>query len=192
MIVLLLTLFARRIGAEFGEGFHFHPDRKNHNPIPWDQMVGHQNNPDSTWMFDFEKDGACARIDVEPFTLPSKWTACYKVNHDYVDNFIFTSLLSTKSGNSLVDDFKNKTYRQMRGEGEIVNLITVFKALGWGGVWHRVGDKTMNTNGLAYIPYGWQRWEQWCVAFDMEAGQVISFVDGNDDGAGVSTSSFLL
>ena len=157
----------------------------NHFPIPEGEMNAHQNDPESTWMYDFEKDSHCARIDVKPFTLPSKWTACYKSNHDYVDNFVFLSLLSTKSGESIVEGFKNKTYRQMRGEGEIVNLITFFKALGWGGVWHKVGYKTMDTNGLAGKAYGWKRWEQWCVAFDMEVGQVISYVDGMDDGAGV-------
>ena len=32
--------------------------------------------------------------------------------------------------------------------------------------------------------YGWRRWEQWCVAFDMDVGQVFTFVDGNEDGSG--------
>ena len=58
-------------------------------------------------------------------------------------------------------------------------------------MWQKVGNRTMDTNGLAImeIRYGWKRWEQWCVAFDMEAGQVITYVDGVDDGAGVSIHS---
>ena len=30
--------------------------------------------------------------------------------------------------------------------------------------------------------YGWRKWEQWCIAFDMEVGQVFTYVDGDEDG----------
>ena len=72
--------------------------------------------------------------------------------------------------------------RAMHEDGEVINLITFFKNLGWGGVWHMVDTKTMDSNGQAGKAYGWKRWEQWCVAFDMEVGQIFSYVDGHDDG----------
>ena len=75
----------------------------------------------------------------------------------------------------------------MTGEHGGVNLITVFKALGWSGVWHNVFYKSAESNGQSGIAYGWKRWEHWCVAFNMEAGQIISYVDGQDDGAQVPT-----
>ena len=78
----------------------------------------------------------------------------------------------------------------MRSEGEIVHLLTIFKALGWGGVWHQVGYKVQDSNGLSGKVYGWKRWEQWCVAFDVEVGQIISYVDGVFDGARVSIPPF--
>ena len=109
--LLLLTIFTKEICANevIIPGFHFHSDRKEHFPIPKHEMDGHKNNPNSNWMFDFDKDSHCVRMDVKPFTLPMKWTVCYKSNHDFVDLLIPLSLQSTKSGNSLVESFKNKT-----------------------------------------------------------------------------------
>ena len=187
MLLFILAYFAQQSFAQHLKGFQFIPNRKWRTPIDYDKWLEHERNAESTWMFDFEKDGWCARMDVKPFTLPKRWTVCYKSNHDFVDSFVFLSLLSTKSGNSLVDDFKNITFRKMKSEGGIINLITVFKDLGWGGTWHRVGYKQMDSNGLATSKlYGWKRWEQWCVGFDMVAGQIVTYVDGLYDGATVS------
>ena len=190
MILIILTLLINRICTEELLGFHFHPDRKYAKAHQ--KLREHRKDPNSTFMFDLETEGYCARIDVKPFILPSKLTVCYKSNHDFIGTFIFLSLLSTKSGNSLVDDFKNKTYREMKGEGGLMNLITVFKDHGWGGMFHQVGNKTQDTNGLTYPHkrYGWKRWEQWCAAFDMEVGQVITYVDGLFDGAGVDIQHY--
>ena len=187
MFLLLLICLISKIMAESLIGFHFHPDRKR----PQARLKDHERNPNSTWMFDIEKDGYCARIDVKPFTLSPRVTVCYKVNHDFVDSFVFLSLLSTASGNSVVEDFKTKSFREMKGEGGMVNLLTVFKDQGWGGMWHQVGNKTRDTNGLTHPhkKYGWMRWEQWCAGFDMEVGQVFTYVDGLFDGAGVSIKS---
>ena len=91
------------------KGFHFNSDRMAHYPISVHDMGHHIGNPNSDWMYDFQNHGNCLRINVKPFTLPMSWTVCYKSNHDYVDNFVFLSLISSKSGNSVVDDFKNTT-----------------------------------------------------------------------------------
>ena len=79
----------------------------------------------------------------------------------------------------------------MKGEGGLVTLLTVFKDKGWQGTWHQVGNMTRDTNGLTYPHkrYGWKRWEQWCAGFDMEVGQVFTYVDGLFDGAGVSVKN---
>ena len=187
--LLFLAYFLQQSFPQRLKGFQFIPSRKWQSPIDYNKWLEHQRNNESTWMFDFEKDGWCARIDVKPFTLPKKWTVCYKVNHDFTDSFVFLSLLSTKSGNSLVDDFKNKTFRKMKSEGEIINLVTVFKALGWSNTWHQVGYFVRASNGMELSKvYGWKRWEQWCVAFDMVAGQIVTYVDGLYDGATVSAN----
>ena len=107
--IVFLVVYASVITADVLKGFHFNSDRKEHFQIPRHEMDRHASDPNSTWMFDFQNHGNCLRLDVKPFKLPSKWTACYKSNHDYVDAFVFLSLISTKSGNSVVDDFKNNT-----------------------------------------------------------------------------------
>ena len=71
--------------------------------------------------------------------------------------------------------------------GGIVNLITFFKLLGWGGVWHVVNNAMTDSNGHAGKAYGWRRWEQWCVGFDMEVGQIFSYLNGKDGGSQVTT-----
>ena len=145
-------------------------------------MKSHESDPQSSWKFDFEKFGQCARINVKPFIMPKRWTVCYKSNHDFSDEFVFLALLSTKSGNSLVDDFKNKTYREMKAEDGIVNLIQFSKLYGWSGVFPTIGPNGYHKGGLSGFSYGWRRWEQWCVAFDLESGQGTSYVNGMDDG----------
>ena len=74
----------------------------------------------------------------------------------------------------------------MKEEAGFVNLITSYtvdfcspkKATLVGTYkWH-----TGVSNGLSGVGTRWQLWEQWCVAFDMEAGQTISYVDGLEDG----------
>ena len=190
MILILLSCIICNVCAISFPGLHFHSDRVR-NKQNLDEMRKHREDPGSTWIFDFEKDSHCARIDIEPFVLPSKFTTCYKSNHDFVDDFIFLSFLSTKSGNSLVEDFKNRTYSQMM-RGDLVNLVTLLKSRGWRNYGHLVGDHDRASNGFAYDLYGFQRWEQWCVAFDLEVGQTFTYVDGVYDGAEVSLGTYFI
>ena len=77
-------------------------------------------------------------------------------------------------------------WRQISSEGEVVNLITISKDLGWEPLFHTVGSTWHGSNGLSGHQYGWKKWEQWCVAFDMDVGQTITYVNGVDDGAQVN------
>ena len=190
MILILLTCIICHVCSISFPGFHFHADRVR-NKHNLEEMRKHRQDPESTWIFDFEKDSHCARIDIEPFVLPSKFTTCYKSNHDFVDDFIFLSFLSTKSGNSLVEDFKNRTYRQMM-DFDLLNLVTLLKSRGWPNYGHLVGINDRASNGFAEDRYGFQRWEQWCVAFDLEVGQTFTYVDGVYDGAEVSVGTYFI
>ena len=136
-------------------------------------------------MFDFQAFGQCARIDVEPFILPERLTVCYKSTHDFTDAFVFLAFLSTASGNSLVDDFKNKTFREMTHGGGIVNLLHFRKMFGSDGIFPYIGAGHYHKGGLSGFKNSWQRWEQWCAAFDLESGQATTYVNGMDDGTQV-------
>ena len=69
---------------------------------------------------------------------------------------------------------------------DLVNLVTLLKSRGWPNYGHLVGINDRASNGFAEDRYGFERWEQWCVAFDLEVGQTITYVDGGYDGARVS------
>ena len=87
-------------------GFHFHPDKMEHFPIPKEEMEMHEKDPNSTWRFDFKNDSHCVRMEVKPFLLPANISICFKVNHDITKQFAFISFLTTKSGESLVNGFE--------------------------------------------------------------------------------------
>ena len=64
-------------------------------------------------------------------------------------------------------------------------MFTIFKKFLWPSVLHSTDGSVLSHNGGSMkARYGWRRWEQWCVAFDMDVGQVITFVDGEEDGSG--------
>ena len=73
MILLLVTIITT--GEAAMPGFHFNADRvrlshqeSGHKiPLPLSEMRAHAFNLDvqSSWMFDFQAFGQCARIDVE-------------------------------------------------------------------------------------------------------------------------------
>ena len=66
-----------------------------------------------------------------------------------------------------------------------VNMFTIFKKFAWPSVLNSIDGLVSSTNGgSAKARYGWRRWEQWCVAFDMVEGQVFTYVDGDEDGSG--------
>ena len=201
ILIIILVVIVKTIFSDVTPGFHFHADRVRKNypeaeekgkiPLALSEMEAHEADPKSAWMFDFEKYGHCARIDIKPFILPKDFTVCYKVNHDFSDRFVLLSFLSTKSGNSLVDDFKNKTYREMKAEDGIVNLLHFFRRYGWSSVYTFVGKNDhFSTGGLSGFQYGWRRWEQWCIAFHLETGQGHPFVNGMDDGTKVPGQSW--
>ena len=93
----ILILCRILIYAKITPGIHFNWNRvkKSHDvlnkkiPISLEEMKAHESNSSSSWVFDFEKFGHCARINVEPFILPKKFTVCYKSNHDIADRFVF-------------------------------------------------------------------------------------------------------
>ena len=43
-------------------GFHFHPDKMEHFPIPKEEMEMQEKDPNSTWRFNFKNDSHCVRI----------------------------------------------------------------------------------------------------------------------------------
>lgn len=178
----------KKLQAEKLMGFHFNKDRKEHFPIPKSEMDEHAKDPNSDWMYNFQNDSHCARIDIKPFLLPKKFTVCFKINHDISETFVFLSLLSTKSGESLVDGFKKKTYNQMRQE--IQPLFSGGYFMRWAGVWHTVGDKQQDSTGQAGIAYGWQKWQQRCVGFDYDVGKIVSYINGVNDGTQVRGNEF--
>ena len=194
-LVLKILILTRIAIAEITPGFHFNADRikKSHEgsegkmPITSSAMKAHELDPNSSWIFNFEKYGHCTRINVSPFILPKRWTVCYKSNHDIADTFVFLAFLSTKSGNSIIDDFKNKTYREMKTEDGIVNLVNFRVRWGVSGIWPFMGSGAYHKNGLSGFTYGWKRWEQWCAAFDLESGQYTTYVNGVDDGTQIHT-----
>ena len=85
-----LVLFIILLSVERAEmmkhvkGFHFHEELKEYWPIPKEEMEKHEKDESSTWMYNFQNDSHCARIDVEPFILPRNISFCFKINNDIV------------------------------------------------------------------------------------------------------------
>ena len=84
------------------KGVHFNKRREQLWTIPSDEIKN-----DTDWYFDFEKYGNCLRMEIPPITLTQEMTACYAVNHDFGDTFYVMNLVSTKTGNSAIDELKN-------------------------------------------------------------------------------------
>ena len=95
-------LFFKEILTQKLKGFHFNKGRNQLWSLPSDELKQNES-----WFFDFEKHGNCLRLDVAPFKLPRKFTVCYKQNHDYSDVFTVLSLLSTKTGGSVIEELEN-------------------------------------------------------------------------------------
>ena len=75
-------------------------------------------------------------------------------------------------------------YQKIIDEERVVNMFTIYKKFRWPAVLHSIDGSFGSHNGNARkARYGWRRWEQWCVAFDMEVGQIFTFVDGYEDGS---------
>ena len=109
IVLLCLVIYCgKATGDVTFKGYSFEGDRIWY-PIGWWDWMLHEANPDSTWILDFKNFGNCARLNVKPFILPKKWTTCYKVNHRSAQAFTFLSLISSLSGNSVVDDFETTT-----------------------------------------------------------------------------------
>ena len=87
--------------SETLKGFHFNKGRKQIWSLAQDEVKKNRS-----WFFDFGKYGNCARLDVNPFKLPPQFTVCYKLNHDIADVFTILSLLSSKSGKSVVEELR--------------------------------------------------------------------------------------
>ena len=100
VLIAVFSIFQETISQKL-RGFHFNKGRKQIWSLPSDEV-----NKNSSWIFDFEKYGNCARLDVPPFKLPRRFTLCFKQNHDIADIFTIFSMLSTKSGKSAIEDLK--------------------------------------------------------------------------------------
>ena len=96
-----LFAFSQETLSQRLRGFHFNKGRKQIWSLPSDESTRN-----SSWFFDFEKYGNCARLDVPPFKLPRRFTLCFKQNPDFADIFTSFSMLSTKSGKSAIEDLK--------------------------------------------------------------------------------------
>ena len=102
-ISIFVSLFKEIVTRKL-KGFHFNKGRNQLWSLPSDEL-----DQNSSWIFDFEKHGNCLRLDVAPFKLPRKFTVCYKQNHDYSDVFTVLSLLSTKTGSSVIEELEKNT-----------------------------------------------------------------------------------
>ena len=100
--IFIFVSFFKEIVTQNLKGFHFNKGRNQLWSLPSDEL-----DQNSSWLFDFEKHGNCLRLDVAPFKLPRKFTVCYKQNHDYSDVFTVLSLLSTKTGGSVIEELEN-------------------------------------------------------------------------------------
>ena len=64
-----------------------------------------------------------------------------------------------------------------------VEMFSIWKKFTWPAVQKSINGVVGSHNGQSdKARYGWRRWEQWCMAFDIEAGQIIGYVDGDEDG----------
>ena len=61
-------------------------------------------------------------------------------------------------------------------------MFVLSKMYGWPSTQHAIDGSVGSENGLSNIPYGWQRWEKWCLAYDLDMGKTIAYVDGKEDG----------
>ena len=100
--ILIYVLLLKENVSKKIKGFHFNKGRNQHWSLPSDEL-----DQNSSWLFDFEKHGNCLQLDVAPFKLPRKFTVCYKQNHDYSDVFTVLSLLSTKTGGSVIEELED-------------------------------------------------------------------------------------
>ena len=63
-------------------------------------------------------------------------------------------------------------------------MFTIMKMFSWPSHQHGIDGIVGSVNGGSKkARYGWRRWEQWCIAYDMDAGKVYTYVDGDEDGA---------
>ena len=84
------------------KGFYFNKGREQVWEKPDDEFA-----KNSSWFWDFEKYGSCARADIPPFKMPYSYTVCFKVQHDVTDWFNIMNFMSTKSGKSVVEELKS-------------------------------------------------------------------------------------
>ena len=102
--ILILGFWYKLGNAEVLKGFHFNKNQGQLWTIPSDELKYNKY-----WHYNFSKYGNCLRMKITPFTLPKQLTLCYKVHHDVTDTFHIMNLVSTKTGDSAIDELKNHT-----------------------------------------------------------------------------------
>ena len=75
-------------------------------------------------------------------------------------------------------------YSKIFEEEYNVNMFSIFKRYAWPSMQSGLDGTVQSLNGFSsQARYGWRRWEQYCVAYDMINGKVYSNVNGDKDGA---------
>ena len=92
ILVLLLVNFDFLLGS-IQTGYHFNPGRNADWQIPVSDMLKHEKDPESEWVFNFRKYGNCVRANVNPFKLPRKFTICLKKFHDFAESMNFINFV---------------------------------------------------------------------------------------------------
>ena len=100
-------------------------------------------------------------------------------------------MLTSKSGQSLVESFETKTYHEMMNS-EINTLLTARHFWGWPQVWVSVGEKTKYFAGKSGIGHDWRRWQHRCLAFDFEIGLIVSYINGVEDGRDIADEKYII
>ena len=59
-------------------------------------------------------------------------------------------------------------------------MFSAMKQFGWPSTQHGINGG-VGSNGGNSAAYGWRRWEQWCLTFDMINARITHYADGHED-----------
>merc|ERR1719192_2211706 len=102
------------------------------------------------------------------------------------------NLVSTKTGNSAIDELKNHPYSKIKEEKYVTSMLHISKRWVWPSTLTGIDGHVMSLNGhSAPTRYGWRRWARVCVNWDMPNGKVTTYANGIHDGtANVNPDTF--
>ena len=195
LVFTVLWIILKFCFCRLQKGYHFNPGRKADWQVPMSEMLEHEKNNNSQWVFNFTKHGNCVRANVEPFKMPRKFTFCLKKFHDFAESMNMINLVGTSHGGSILEDFKNNlTWNKIRGQHRMINYI-VIHMMHWDVQWITVHETKSLSGGLARVKgqgITWYDWEHWCLGVNFEDGQLITYVNGEFDGANINGDEFWL